>query len=173
MPTNAGETRPDARPPDRRGSESPMTLHLQNPARSRGLPPAAKLRRWASEAIPGRAEVTVRVVSASEGRRLNREFRGKDYATNVLSFAYGKAPGDGALTGDLVLCAPVVRTEARAQRKALEAHYAHLLVHGLLHLRGYDHEDESGAQRMERLERRILARLGFSDPYRLPGDERP
>lgn len=147
-----------------------MTLHVQNPARSRSLPPQATLRRWAGAAIRGRAEVTVRVVGASEGRRLNRDYRGKDYATNVLSFAYGKSPGNGTLTGDLVLCAPIVRAEARAQRKTLDAHYAHLLVHGLLHLQGYDHEDDAGAGRMERFERRILARLGFSDPYRLPED---
>ena len=149
-----------------------MTLTLQNPARSRSLPPAALLRRWAKAAIRGRAEVTVRVVGTAEGRRLNREFRGKDYATNVLSFAYGEAMADGALSGDLVLCAPVVRAEARAQGKTLVAHYAHLLVHGLLHLQGYDHEDDAGARRMERLERRILARLGFPDPYRPTEDAR-
>jgi probable rRNA maturation factor len=149
-----------------------MTLILQNPARSRSLPAAATLRRWAGEAIRGPAEVTVRVVGTAEGRRLNRDFRGKDYATNVLSFAYGKASGTAALAGDLVLCAPVVRAEARAQHKPLDAHYAHLLVHGLLHLQGYDHEDDEAARRMERLERRILARLGFADPYRPPEESR-
>ena len=99
----------------------------------------------------------------AEGRRLNREFRGKDYATNVLSFVYDNAPRK--LAGDLVICAPVVAREARAQGKRVEAHYAHLFVHGLLHLAGFAHEKAADAIRMEKRERAILRRLGFPDPY--------
>ena len=103
----------------------------------------------------------MRFVAEAEGRRLNREYRGKDYATNVLTFVYGRSP----LAGDVVICAPVVAREARAQGKAIEAHYAHLVVHGLLHLQGYDHEVKSQARRMERRERAILVRLGYPDSY--------
>ena len=106
----------------------------------------------------------MRFVEGAEGRRLNREYRGRDRATNVLTFAYGNAR-DGALAGDIVLCAPVIAREARAQGKPVRAHYAHLTVHGLLHLRGYDHERLRPAARMEAAERRILASLGFPDPY--------
>ena len=97
----------------------------------------------------------------AEGRRLNRAFRGRDYATNVLTFVYAKAP----LAGDIVICAPVVEREARRQGKPLAAHHAHLLVHGLLHLEGLDHERAGEARRMESRERSILAKLGFGDPY--------
>ena len=107
------------------------------------------------------AAITLRYVGETEGRRLNREFRGKDYATNVLTFVYAKAP----LAGDIVICAPVVAREARSQGKALTAHHAHLLIHGLLHLEGLDHERARDAERMEKRERAILARLGFGDPY--------
>ena len=103
----------------------------------------------------------MRYVGEAESRRLNRQFRGKDYATNVLSFPYSAKP----LEGDLVICAPVVAREAREQEKALRAHHAHMLVHGLLHLAGLDHEHGREAERMEARERRILARLGFADPY--------
>ena len=112
--------------------------------------------------LPEGAEVTVRFVAEAEGRRLNREWRGKDYATNVLSFPYSAKP----LAGDLVICAPVVAREAKEQGKPLAAHYAHLLVHGCLHLMGLDHERDADAARMERRERRVLASLGFDDPYR-------
>ena len=153
-----------------------VTLTLQNPARSRSVPPLATLRRWARAALApatANASITVRVVGGAESQRLNAGFRGKDYATNVLSFSYdhdgGSVSGAGSvrLQGDLVLCAPVVWREARAQGKPVAAHYAHLLVHGLLHLQGHDHEDNAAAERMERRERRILARLGFPDPYAL------
>jgi probable rRNA maturation factor len=123
-----------------------------------GVPGAASLRRWALAALP-RMEVTLRIVGGAEGARLNRTFRKKRKATNVLSFAYG----GGA--GDVVLCQPVLAREARAQGKSLRAHYAHLVVHGVLHLRGYVHERKRDAARMERAERRILRRLGFGDPY--------
>lgn len=121
----------------------------------RGVPSAASLRKWAF--LPG--EVTLRVVGAAEGRRLNRIYRARDYATNVLSFAYGKG------RGDVVLCHPVIRREARAQGKSVAAHYAHLVVHGILHLRGYGHDRKAEARRMERAEIRLLRRAGFRDPY--------
>jgi probable rRNA maturation factor len=123
----------------------------------RGVPAAAALARWARAARPVRP-LTVRVVGAREGRALNRRFRRRDAATNVLSFAYG---GEG----DIVLCHPVVAREAREQGKTVRAHYAHLVVHGVLHLRGYLHGDRRGARRMEAREIRILRRLGFGDPY--------
>ncbi len=120
------------------------------------MPSAAKLRQWAA-LVP--LQATVRIVGAREGRGLNRRFRGKDYATNVLSFPYGREEGD------VVLCHPVIAREARAQGKTLCAHYAHLVLHGLLHLRGYRHEKKQEALRMERAEIRLLARAGFGNPY--------
>jgi probable rRNA maturation factor len=108
------------------------------------------------------AEVTLRIVGRTEARKLNLDYRRRDYATNVLTFIY---PDQPMLSGDIVLCAPVVRQEAKAQRIALVAHYAHLVVHGTLHLQGYDHERDREAKAMERLETEILARLGYPDPY--------
>jgi probable rRNA maturation factor len=141
-----------------------LALAIQRASRAAHIPPDRKLRAWARAAAPRGGAVTVRYVAEAEGRRLNREFRGKDYATNVLSFPYGE--GAGGLEGDIVICAPVVAREAREQGKNVESHHAHLLVHGLLHLGGYDHEKgEAQARRMERRERRILRELGFSDPY--------
>ena len=119
--------------------------------------------RWARAAAAS-GEVTLRYVGEAEGRRLNGEYRKRDYATNVLSFPYGE-PGQAAY-GDIVVCAPVVAREAREQGKDVAAHHAHLVVHGVLHLRGYDHErGAADARRMESLERRILRELGFPDPY--------
>ncbi len=118
------------------------------------------LRSFALAAAPARAEITLRVTGSSESRKLNQSYRAKKHATNVLSFAYG---GGG---GDIVLCHPVIVKEARAQGKTLRAHYAHLVVHGVLHLRGHDHRRREDAARMERAEIRILRRLGFDDPYR-------
>ncbi len=138
-----------------------LALAIQRASKARHIPADALLRRWARAALPGGAAVTLRYVAEAEGRRLNRDFRGKDYATNVLTFAYGGEPP----AGDIVVCAPVVAREAREQGKAPQAHHAHLLVHGLLHLAGLDHEREADAARMERRERRILAALGFPDPY--------
>jgi probable rRNA maturation factor len=129
---------------------------LQYAVPRRGIPSAAALRRWAA-LVP--LQATVRIVGAREGRALNRRFRGKDYATNVLSFPYGSD------AGDVVLCHPVIAREARAQGKTLSAHYAHLVLHGLLHLRGYRHEKKREALRMERAEIRLLARAGFGNPY--------
>lgn len=141
----------------------------------RGLPAAASFRRWAALALGARggaAELSIRVVSAPEGRRLNREYRGKDYATNVLSFPV-EWPGGVSLPllGDVVLCAPVIAREARAQGKARADHYAHLTVHAVLHLLGHDHQRPTQARRMERLEIQLLESIGISDPY--AGDLRP
>ncbi len=124
-----------------------------------GAPPAGLLRRFALAAAPARTAITLRVAGAAEGKRLNGKFRGKNYATNVLSFPYGRG------SGDIVLCHPVIAKEAKRQGKSLRAHYAHLVVHGILHLRGHDHLRKNDASRMERMEIRILRRLGFEDPY--------
>ena len=125
-----------------------------------GAPSAARLRRFALAAAAARSHIALRVVGAAESRRLNRKYRAKDHPTNVLSFAYG------AGHGDVVLCHPVIKSEARQQGKSLRAHYAHLVVHGVLHLRGYDHMTRAQAKRMERREIGILRRLGVGDPYR-------
>ena len=142
-----------------------LRLDVQYATRSRIVPHSNDFVRWAQAALRADAEVTVRIVGAAEGRELNRTYRGKDYATNVLTFVMnGVAP----YQGDLALCAPVVAKEAREQRKDLIAHYAHLTVHGILHLQGYDHDNASDAQEMEKLETRILKRLGYPDPYSAP-----
>ena len=134
-----------------------------------GLPAAVSFRRWAAAAAQGRikrADLAIRLVDAKEGRALNRHYRGKDYATNVLSFPVELPEGVTLpLLGDLVICAPVVAKEALEQGKPLASHYAHLTVHGVLHLLGLDHEDEREAEAMEQLERDILATLGLPDPY--------
>ena len=125
----------------------------------RGAPSVRRLRGWALAAARAGSEITLRVVGAAEARRLNRAFRRRDYATNVLSFAYARR------AGDVVLCHPVIAREARAQGKTLAAHYAHLVVHGVLHLHGLDHVRVGDAERMERAEIRILRRFGVADPY--------
>jgi len=130
-----------------------------------GLPTRAKLRRWLTAALARSAAITVRFVGAVEGRALNRAYRDRDCATNVLSFGYGESARDGMLEGDIVLCVPVLQREARAQGKSVTAHIAHLTVHGVLHLQGYDHQQARAAARMEALEKNILAKLGFRDPY--------
>jgi probable rRNA maturation factor len=138
-----------------------------------GLPAAVSFRKWVAAALAGRireADLALRVVGTKEGRALNRHYRGKDYATNVLSFPAELPEGlpEGVklpLLGDIVLCAPVVAREAREQKKSLAAHYAHLTVHGTLHLLGWNHEDAREADCMEQLEREILAELGIGDPY--------
>ncbi|HXN16436.1 MAG TPA: rRNA maturation RNase YbeY [Usitatibacter sp.] len=140
-----------------------LALTVQRSSRAAHTPSDRRWRRWARAVLARRGAVTLRIVGEAEGRRLNREFRGKDYATNVLSFVYDNAPRK--LAGDLVICAPVVAREARAQGKRVEAHYAHLFVHGLLHLAGFAHEKAADAIRMEKRERAILRRLGFPDPY--------
>ena len=134
-----------------------------------GLPAATSFRRWAAAAAQGRikrADLAIRLVDAKEGRALNRHYRGKDYATNVLSFPVELPEGVSLpLLGDLVICAPVVAKEALEQGKPLNAHYAHLTIHGVLHLLGLDHEDEREAEAMEQIEREVLAGLGLPDPY--------
>ena len=134
-----------------------------------GLPAAVSFRKWAAAALAGRireADLAIRLVDTKEGRALNRHYRGKDYATNVLSFPAELPEGVKLpLLGDLVICAPVVAREAREQEKRLAAHYAHLTVHGVLHLLGWNHEDDREADAMELLERQILAELGIDDPY--------
>ena len=131
--------------------------------RHRAALPRHRVARWIRHALDADGEITVRIVDAEEGRRLNREFRGKDYATNVLTFDYAQSP---VVMADLVLCAPVVAKEAREQRKTLAAHYAHLLVHGTLHAQGWDHEtSDEDAEAMEAREIEILARLGIKNPY--------
>ena len=123
----------------------------------------ARVKRWVTTALVGAGEITVRIVGAAEGRMLNREFRGKDYATNVLTFAYTQTP---LTMADLVLCAPVVAREARAQGKPLVQHCAHLVVHGTLHAQGYDHEDgDEEANEMESLEVLLMGSLGLPNPY--------
>lgn len=135
---------------------------MQFAAQAAPLPTRAEVRKWVRAAHPGAAELTVRFVDAEEGRALNARYRGKDYATNVLTFPYAREP---LLSGDLVLCAPVVLREAAEQGKAAAAHFAHLVVHGMLHLQGHDHEKAAEARAMEQKEREILARLGYPDPY--------
>ena len=141
-----------------------LELALQYAAPRAGLPARASVAAWLRAALARAARITVRFVGAAEGRRLNRDYRHRDYATNVLTFGYGAARG-GPLEGDIVLCAPVVAREARNQGKPLRAHYAHLAVHGALHLQGHDHEEPRAAASMEARERRIMRRLGFGDPY--------
>jgi probable rRNA maturation factor len=136
---------------------------IDEAALHRAALPRHKVTRWIRHALQSDAEITVRIVDAEEGQALNRDYRKKDYATNVLTFDYTMEP---VVTADLVLCAPVVAQEAKEQGKTLQAHYAHLLVHGALHAQGWDHESsEEDAQVMELREVEIMARLGFENPY--------
>ena len=136
---------------------------LKDAARHRAALPRHTVTRCIRHALDADAEITVRIVDAEEGQALNRDFRGKDYATNVLTFDYATEP---VVMADLVLCAPVVAREAKEQKKTLAAHYAHLLVHGTLHAQGWDHEtSEEDADEMEAYETDILAELGYADPY--------
>lgn len=131
------------------------------------LPTRSQFRRWVKAALMQDAEIVLRLVDEAEGRELNRQFRNKDYATNVLTFVYDDTQ---PLTGDIVLCAAIVKKEAGQQHKNLLAHYAHLTVHGVLHLQGYDHSEATEATAMEQMETQILARLGYDDPYQEHGD---
>lgn len=141
-----------------------LSLSLQFvDARHREQLPRHRVARWIRAALERTAEIAVRIVDEDEGRALNREYRGKDYATNVLTFDYAREP---VVSADLVLCAPVVAAEARELDLPLQAHYAHLLVHGALHAQGYDHEIEAQAEAMEARETEIVTSLGFADPYR-------
>jgi len=137
---------------------------LKNAARHRAALPRHSVARWIRHALAHDGEITVRIVDAEEAQSLNRDYRQRDYATNVLTFDYTQEP---VVTADLVLCAPVVAQEAKDNKKTLQAHYAHLLVHGTLHAQGWDHETgEEDAEAMEAEEIRILAGLGFKNPYR-------
>ena len=141
----------------------PLTLSLQFADKSdRPALPRHKVARWIRAALDTPAEITVRIVGAEEGQALNRDYRQRDYPTNVLTFDYSHAP---VVIADLVLCAPVVQREAREQSRPLEAHYAHMLVHGTLHAQGHDHEDEAEAGLMEARESELMQALGFADPY--------
>ena len=140
-----------------------LSLSLQQAdARHRSILVRSFVRRCLAAALGSAAEITVRIVDEEEGRALNFDFRGKDYATNVLTFDYATQP---VVVADLVLCAPVLEREAREQGVSLQAHYAHLLVHGALHAQGWDHEDDDEAADMQALEAFILATLGVDDPY--------
>lgn len=164
------------KPPEHSSALSPqLSLAVQYACQDSDLPSRAQLRRWVLAALHGddsaveTALVTIRFVDDDEGRALNHAYRSqagqlRDYATNVLSFPYTPPP---ALSGDLVICPAVVRREAAEQDKPLPHHFAHLVIHGLLHLQGYDHETEADALRMENAERRILTRFRIADPYRL------
>lgn len=139
-----------------------LAATIQYVSEANNLPNASQFRKWAKAALRVDTEVTIRIVDETEGQALNSIYRGKDYATNVLTFPITEVPH---LMGDIVLCAPIVAAEAKAQNKSLEAHYAHLTVHGILHLHGYDHEIEAQAELMEGLEITILAKLGYANPY--------
>jgi probable rRNA maturation factor len=158
MPTNRIAAKSTRRKPR-------LVFTLQVACDSPGIPARGRLRAWACAALRRRARVTVRIVGSREGRLLNRRYRGRDYATNVLTFVYD---AETPLSGDIALCAPVVRREARAQGKSVDAHYAHLLVHGMLHLQGHDHAAAEAAAEMEAREVVILRRLGFDNPYWRP-----
>lgn len=140
-----------------------LSLSLQfADATHRDRLPRHRVARWIRAALEAPAQIAVRIVGEDEGRRLNREYRGKDYATNVLTFDYQRAP---VVVADIVLCAPVVAREARERGIDVAAHYAHLLVHGTLHAQGHEHERLADARRMEARERDVLAALGVADPY--------
>jgi probable rRNA maturation factor len=144
-----------------------LRLSLQQPdGRHRATLVRSRVARWVRAALDGApGEITLRVVDEDEGRALNRSYRRRDYATNVLTFDYQRAP---VVVADIVLCAPVVAREARAQRKPLGAHYAHLVMHGVLHALGFDHERARDAKVMQAREIVLLAAFGFADPYRPP-----
>jgi probable rRNA maturation factor len=144
-----------------------LNLTIQFASEAASLPSKTQFQKWAKAALRVDTEVTIRIVDAEEGRQLNSMYRGKDYATNVLTFPLTEAP---YLMGDIIICAPVVEAEAHAQAKSLEAHYAHLTVHGILHLHGYDHETEPQAELMEGLETAIVTKLGYPSPYLVTED---
>jgi probable rRNA maturation factor len=147
-----------------------LRVFVQNKASRKGVPIARSFERWIRAALTsrrkGRTEVNIVLFDEPAGRRMNRQYRGKDYATNVLSFPYEPLRGDKTgLLGDLVMCPAVIAREAAEQGKPLRDHYAHLTIHGVLHLLGHDHETTAGAKRMETLEKRILAGIGIANPY--------
>ncbi len=139
-----------------------LRLSVQDASRRTPLPSRTTLRRWVTAALRRQAAVTLRFVGAAESRRLNRDYRGKDHATNVLTFAYCERP---PLAGDIVVCVPVAKREAAQRGITLYQHCAHLIVHGILHMQDYDHKEDRQAQQMEALETRIMKSLGYPDPY--------
>jgi probable rRNA maturation factor len=139
-----------------------LSLAVQYASQSEHLPAASQFRTWAKKALRIDAEIALRVVDEEESRMLNRDYRGKDYATNVLTFPLSEEP---CLMGDIVLCAPVILRESSEQHKSVDAHFAHLTIHGVLHLHGYDHETEAEAELMETLETEIVTKMGYPDPY--------
>jgi probable rRNA maturation factor len=139
-----------------------FSLSVQYAVAEKKCPTRAQFRRWVKAGLQQSANITLRIVDAAEGRALNAQFRKKDYSTNVLTFVYDDV---SPLSGDIVLCAPVVAAEAKQQKKNLQAHYAHLALHGVLHLQGYDHEKNRDAKIMETLEADIMQKLGYANPY--------
>lgn len=144
-----------------------LAATIQYASEASNLPTASQFRKWAKAALRVDTEVTIRIVDAEEGKLLNNTYRGKDYATNVLTFPLTEDPH---LMGDIIICAPVVEAEAKAQQKSLDAHFAHLTVHGILHLHGYDHETDPQAELMEGLETAIVTKLGYASPYLITED---
>jgi probable rRNA maturation factor len=146
-----------------------LTLSVQYPdARLKEVITRTAIRKWIQAALFAPAELTIRFVDAEEGRALNKQYRGKDYATNVLTFAYNEGEeldGDAPTQADIILCTDVLEKEAAEQKKSVEEHTAHLIVHGVLHAQGYDHEDDEEAAEMEGIETELLAGLGYADPY--------
>ena len=147
--------------------EKSFKLAVQYVTDSTDLPTRSQFRRWVKAALMQDAEIVLRIVDEPEGRELNNHFRSKNYATNVLTFVYDDIQ---PLRGDIVLCAAIIRKESQQQHKNLMAHYAHLIVHGILHLQGYDHIENAEAVVMEQMETQILARLGYDDPYKEHND---
>ena len=142
--------------------QAQLWMDIQNVSTLAGIPSDALFRKWARKALRVNAEITLRIVDEGEGRALNKEYRGKDYATNVLTFPLLEEP---FIMADILICAPVVAKEAKEQGKTLEAHFAHLMVHGVLHAHGYDHEVPAQAELMESIEIQTLTNLGYANPY--------
>ena len=155
----------DAAPRLRFKVQNAMLKGDDNASDAAARPKKKRLREWAQAALQQDAKITLRLVGEAEGRQLNRDYRGKDYATNVLTFVYDDVPEAAGLHGDLVICLPVVHREAAEQGTSITAHMAHLVVHGVLHLQGYDHQTDTDAETMEALEAQILERIGFANPY--------
>ncbi|MBC7786791.1 MAG: rRNA maturation RNase YbeY [Methylophilaceae bacterium] len=144
-----------------------LAITFQNVSTEENIPAKNDFKKWAKSSLRIDTEVTIRIVDADEARSLNHEYRGKDYATNVLTFSLTEEPH---LMGDIILCAEVIAQEALMQNKPLIAHYAHLTVHGILHLHGYDHETEAQAGLMESIETQIVTKLGYANPYLITED---
>jgi probable rRNA maturation factor len=139
-----------------------LKLQVQYASEASGIPTRPQFRQWVNAALTQSVEITLRIVDEAEGRELNHQFRGKENATNVLTFVYNELE---ILSGDIVLCTAVIEKEAQQQQKPLKAHYAHLVIHGVLHLQGYAHIKVTDAATMEKLETKIVTALGFDDPY--------